>query len=247
VRRAFLLAVAALLAACAPAAAGCRMLRDVAVCEAPSGGDLRVLLRDGPGALYGEFDPLRRDLAGRGEVLRFAMNAGMYQPDRSPVGLLVQDGAALQPLNTADACGGNFCLKPNGVFWTDAAGAHVAATEAYLAAAPTPAFATQSGPMLVVDGAIHPKLSPASTSLYVRNGVGQRADGSVVLALTDAPMSLYAFAQFFRDTLKAENALYLHGAISRLYAPELGRNDPGARMGPILAFVIPALKKEVLQ
>ena len=41
------------------------------------------------------------------------MNAGMFHPDHSPVGLQIIDGAVRNPINTDDGQG-NF-LKPNGI------------------------------------------------------------------------------------------------------------------------------------
>ncbi len=78
------------------------------------------------------------------------MNAGMFDTAGSPIGLYVENRQELHAISTTDAPG-NFHLKPNGVFWVDAASdPHVMATDAYLAAKPEAVWATQSGPMLVV-------------------------------------------------------------------------------------------------
>ncbi|HBS32708.1 MAG TPA: hypothetical protein DEA40_13365, partial [Parvularcula sp.] len=86
------------------------------------------------------------------------------------------------------------------------------------------AFATQSGPMLVIGGAIHPKFLPEGTSRKRRNGVGVRADGTLVFAISDTPVTFHEFASYFRDALNCPDALYLDGAISRIFAPEIGRD-----------------------
>ena len=93
--------------------------------------------------------------------------------------------------------------------------------------------------MLVIDGALHPKFLIDATSRKRRNGVGVRADGTVVFAISDTAVTFHEFASYFRDTLKTPNALYLDGAISRFYAPEIERNDPGLPMGPIVGVVAP--------
>ncbi len=98
--------------------------------------------------------------------------------------------------------------------------------------------ATQSGPMLVIDGAIHPKFLIDATSRKRRNGVGVTREGAVVFALADTPVTFHEFATAFRDDMKARNALYLDGTISRLFAPELGRKDGGLDMGPIVGVVV---------
>lgn len=207
------------------------------VCEADLARDeIRLFLNDAAGAPYGDFGPLIEALRLKGETLAFAMNAGMYHKDRSPVGLYIEDGAERKKLSTKDGPG-NFHLLPNGVFWIDAAGAHVGESTSYAAAAPTARYATQSGPMLVIDGALHPKFLADATSRKRRNGVGVREDGTVVFALSDTPVTFHEFATYFRDDLKTPNALYLDGTISRLYAPAISRNDPGLAMGPIVGVV----------
>src|SRR5687768_17763487 len=76
---------------------------------------LQLFLRDDDGKPIRRFERLAGLLGARGQKLTFAMNAGMYHGDFSPVGLFISDGKQLSPLNTANAKG-NFFLKPNGVF-----------------------------------------------------------------------------------------------------------------------------------
>lgn len=149
--------------------------------------------------------------------LVMAMNAGMYHADFSPVGLYVENGKELGRLNTENG-EGNFFMKPNGVFFIDENGqAAVLETNAYAAAAIRPRFATQSGPMLVIDGDVHARFEPDGQSRYVRNGVGVDRMGRVVLAISRGPVSLGRFARLFRDALECQNALFLDGGISALY------------------------------
>nr|WP_073330247.1 phosphodiester glycosidase family protein [Wenxinia saemankumensis] len=202
------------------------------ICDiAPAEEALRLYLSAPSGRPYGQFGALE---AARGPMA-FAMNAGMYHADRRPVGLYIEDGVELAPLVTS-AGPGNFGLLPNGVLCLSDDRARVIETRAYEADPPECRFATQSGPMLVIDGALHPRFIPDSPSRHVRNGVGTSADGRrAVFAISARPVSFHAFARLFRDGLGLPNALYLDGSISRLHAPALGRSDPGARMGPIVA------------
>ena len=110
-------------------------------------------------------------------------------------------------------------------------------TEAFAASGIRPEFASQSGPMLVVDGRIHPKFSEAGTSLQRRNGVGAPDGHTLVFAISDGWVNFHSFARLFRDHLKAPNALFLDGSISSLYAPDVGRSDGFAPLGPIVALV----------
>lgn len=131
---------------------------------------IELFLRDDAGHTFKSFDRLRSWLVGRNERLRFAMNAGMFQPDLSPVGLLVQDGQQVSPLNLSDGTG-NFFLKPNGVFLISESGPRIVESSEYPALAQGVRLAIQSGPLLVRNGALHPAINAASTSRLLRNGV----------------------------------------------------------------------------
>lgn len=182
------------------------------------------------------YDQLNTHLLRNSQHMRFAMNGGMYHPGYGPVGLLVEQGRETGTLNRADAFG-NFFLKPNGVFWVADGKAGVMETEAFAKAGISPREATQSGPMLVIDGQIHPRFLPDATSLQIRNGVGILADGRVAFAISNDPVRFHDFATLFRDRLRSENALFLDGSISSLYAPEIRRHDRDAVMGTIIAVV----------
>ncbi|HSP23971.1 MAG TPA: phosphodiester glycosidase family protein, partial [Saliniramus sp.] len=163
------------------------------------------------------------------------MNAGMYHADMTPVGLYVEGGAELSAVNTDDGFG-NFFLKPNGVFFIGTDGqAGVMETEAYAQAGIAPQFATQSGPMLVIEGELHPRFIEDSDSYRRRNGVGVRENGAIVFAISDGLVNFHHFARLFRDELSIENALYFDGTMSSLYAPNLGRADAIRPMGPMIA------------
>ena len=243
--RAFLAALAAAtLLATGASALECRddtYLGDrYTLCEASPGDEMRLFLKDGEDKLYGQFSTIDRALAAEGKRLAFAMNAGMYHNDRRPVGHYVERGEERMGLVTNPGPG-NFGLLPNGVFCIAGNRAQVYETLAFEQRAPACDYATQSGPMLVIDGELHPRFLPDSDSRYVRNGVGTSADGTrTVFAISRNAVTFHSFARLFRDRLELPNALYFDGNISRLYAPELGRNDAGFAMGPIVGIVAPA-------
>ncbi len=198
---------------------------------------LRLWLDDADGHPLGEFRAVRQRLA-PGEVLDFAMNAGMYHADLSPVGLFRSDEAERGQVVTAGG-GGNFGLLPNGVFCVGAkAPFQVIESRRFARVQPQCRLATQSGPLLLIDGELHPRFLPDSDSRYIRNGVGVSRDMATAwFAISDRAVTFHQFARFFRDGLGARNALYFDGSISRLYAPALGRADWGRRMGPIIGYV----------
>lgn len=147
--------------------------------------------------------------AGPGAI---AVNGGMYHPGHTPVGLHVEAGVQHAPL-VRGAKGGNFGLLPNGVFAVGPRGASVQTTPRYRG--PTE-HATQSGPMLVIDGALHPAFREQSPNLRIRNGVGVTNDGDVWLVISREPVRFWDLATLFRDRLGCPDALYLDGTVSEL-------------------------------
>lgn len=160
-------------------------------------------------------------------------NGGMYRDDHGPVGLFIANGEERHAINLQDG-DGNFQLKPNGVFWIDTAGrAHVTVSEAYSAGRTTVRLATQSGPMLLVDGAVHPEFRAESTNKVLRNGVGVSADGKTLhLVISEGGVRFHDFATLFRDPLACDDALFFDGAVSNLWT----KGDvPTSRYGAIIA------------
>lgn len=197
--------------------------------------NLELFLRDETGQTFHSFDRLNAWLKPRDQQLIFAMNAGMYHPDYAPVGLLVRQGREESPLNLDDGKG-NFFLKPNGVFFLSSDGPQVVESSEYPALAKNVYLATQSGPLLVHNGKIHPAFNPNSTSLFIRNGVGVSGN-MVVFVISEVPVTFYELATYFRDELNCPNALYLDGHISSLYSVPLKRNDNKTDLGPIFGVV----------
>ena len=172
------------------------------------------------------------------ERVAFAMNAGMFDEDGRPIGLAVVDGVQHHAINLRDG-GGNFHLKPNGVFVVRKSGtASIVTSEAYHPAADI-AFATQSGPMLVIDGNLHPKFDVDGESRFIRNGVGIGPGGKPLFVISNEVVSLGKLARLFRDALHAKNALYFDGSVSSLWDPAAGRQDSGVPLGPIIVALRP--------
>ncbi len=148
----------------------------------------------------------------------FAMNGGMFRADRSPVGLFIQQQMTRMSLDTSSGSG-NFYMKPNGVLYIT--------TENKAGICSTPdlgnydriKFATQSGPMLLINGNFHPAFKKGSANVNIRNGVGILPDGRLVFAMSKGPINFYDLADYFKNQ-GCRDALYLDGFVSRTYIPE---------------------------
>ncbi len=178
------------------------------------------------GSLFGTLAALHDHLLAAGEKPLCLMNAGIFNPQQEPLGWHVERGRELRPLNR-EAGEGNFFLMPNGVFAIsgDQLSASIRPTQEPQEM--NPFLATQSGPLLLHRGAIHQAFKPESPNKNIRNGVGIREDGSVVLAISSSPVRLYDFATYFKDTQRCTDALYLDGTISRCWLKSEGKPPSG--------------------
>jgi uncharacterized protein YigE (DUF2233 family) len=198
---------------------------------------VQLFYQDERGQRFGSIGRLRAWLAQRHYTLVFAMNGGMYSPGGVPKGLFIERGRPVTPLDTGRGPG-NFYLRPNGVFYlTTGRRAGICATGQFRGG-PGVAYATQSGPLLLVDGQVNPLFTPGSANVVVRNGVGQRPDGRLVFAMSSEPVNLYDFAAYFKD-LGCRDALYLDGFVSRLYLPEKNYRQTDGDFGVIVGVARP--------
>ena len=225
------------------ASAGCSATNfngaNYTVCEFDTHTDKLALYNlDAAGTPFGGFNALHETITAQGKQLYFAMNAGMFGEDLKPIGYYVEGGKVLHKANRAGGLG-NFHLKPNGIFFVAGPKAGVLETDAFLRSGIKPDFATQSGPMLLINGAVHPKISPAGTSLKIRNGVCVNDGNKVAFAISEDSVTFYQFALLFRDGLHCKNALFLDGSVSSLFAPELHRSDFLATIGPMVGVTGP--------
>lgn len=211
-------------------------IRYHAVEVAPEAVELHWKAPDG--RPYRQFSALEQELHNRLRDVVFMMNAGIFMEDGTPLGLLVIGGETLRPLNERTGYG-NFYLKPNGVFYVDEGGAHVVTSTSYASDKPRASLAVQSGPMLVIDGAIHSAFRQGSANRLHRNGVGVKEDGKVLFAISEPSQArlpnLYEFASFFLSR-GCKNALYLDGVISDMAVCPAEPIAPGMAFGAIFAI-----------
>lgn len=168
----------------------------------------------------------------------FAMNGGMFDGEGKPVGYYVEGGNRSKELNTNDGAG-NFHLKPNGVFYGSGGAWRIRTSDSFRAnVSDRPQFGTQSGPMLLIEGKLHPEITEDGPSRTIRNGVGIDRKGRAHFVISEGPVSFGKLARFFRDVADTPDALYLDGTVSGLWDPASGRMggrmDGRAPIGPII-------------
>ena len=194
--------------------------------------DLQLYWKNDSGEILGSIQNLKTYVESKNQTLVFAMNGGMYMQNSKPLGLFIQDGKIQKNINTADG-NGNFYLKPNGVFYITTNNVPFVCTTTDFADNGNIKYATQSGPMLVIDGEIHSAFKEGSPNLNIRNGVGILPDNKVVFAMSKTKINFYDFAKYFQR-LGCKNALYLDGFVSRTYLPEEKWTQTDGNFGVII-------------
>lgn len=195
---------------------------------------------------FASIEALKTWTAGKGRPLAFATNAGIYDREFKPLGLYVENGKTLVPLNLAhgNPRSGNFSLLPNGVFAVyDDGSVEVRTSDAFRAAGRKPRWATQSGPMLVIDGEINTQFDNGSDSMKWRSGVCAKSAHEAVFVVSRAPVNFHSFARLFRDELGCRDALFLDGTISQAFTPGDGYTGAPAFMTKPYAGIVAVFAK----
>ncbi len=196
---------------------------------------VKLYWKDDSGRILKSIDNLRRFVESKERSLRFAMNGGMYTKDNSPQGLFIQDGIVVTPLDTLSGVG-NFYLKPNGVFYlTNDNNAVVCESKSFVDNGRVK-FATQSGPMLLIDGKIHSSFKNGSVNKNIRNGVGILPGNKVIFAMSKVDVNFYGFAEYFKS-MGCEDALYLDGFVSRTFLPEENWRQLDGNFGVMIGVI----------
>lgn len=198
--------------------------------------DLRFYWKDKKGQNIGNFKRLKDLLKKENKELVFAMNGGMYLQDRSPQGLYIENGKMLRKVNTVKEAYGNFYLQPNGIFYITKDNRLIITRTTDFVYSEHIDFATQSGPMLVIDGKIHSKFTKGSKNVHIRNGVGILPSGKLIFAMSKETINLFDFATFFKDK-GCKNALYLDGFVSRTYLPSKDWVQTDGNFGVMIAEI----------
>lgn len=195
--------------------------------------NLRLYWKDDKGVNLKNFKNLKQWANSKSEELIFAMNGGMYLKDLTPQGLYIENGIVKSIIDTTHAGYGNFYMQPNGVFYiTNDNRGLICETGEFKNV--NVKYATQSGPLLLINGALHSKFTKGSKNLHIRNGVGVLPNNKLVFAISNQKINFYDFASYFKSKGR-KYALYLDGFVSRTYLPKEGWKDLNGNFGVIIA------------
>jgi uncharacterized protein YigE (DUF2233 family) len=197
---------------------------------------LKFYWKDDNGNPLKSLKALKDYCASKKEKLLFGMNGGMYKEGNSPLGLFIQQGKTASPINKKNGSG-NFYLQPNGIlFITNDKFAHICTTGQFPGSRNIE-YATQSGPMLLVDGKINSNFKKGSVNINIRNGVGLLPGNTLLFAMSKNEISLYDFADYFKQA-GCTNALYLDGFVSRTYLPEKNWTQLDGNFGVLIGSIV---------
>ena len=198
--------------------------------------ELAFYYKNKQGKNYSNHKNLKDELATVDKKLIFAVNGGMYNRDHTPQGLFIENGKLIAPLDTLSSGYGNFYLQPNGVFYLTHSKNAVVITSENFELKKEILFATQSGPMILIDGKIHPKFREKSTNLHIRNGVGILPDGKVLFVMSKEKINFFDLATYFKNQ-GCQNALYLDGFVSRTFLPSQQWEQLDGNFGVIIGEI----------
>ena len=162
------------------------------------------------------------------------MNGGMFHQNHTPVGLYIDNKGLWTSLELKEG-NGNFFMRPNGVLVVDRQGipAIVKSVDIHH---DDYRLATQSGPLLLHKGKIHPKFRIDSPHQKIRNGVGVTREGVMIWVVSLTPVCFYDLARVF-ISLGCDDALYLDGTVSTLKTSDTTYGKIDAVLGPMLLAV----------
>ena len=194
---------------------------------------IKFYWKDDLGENFKNFNNLKRWLLENGDTLVFAMNGGMYNKNLSPQGLYIENGKVFAKLDTAHSGYGNFYMKPNGIFYFQSDYTPVICKTEDFQLDSNILYATQSGPLLLINGEMHPRFNYGSKNIHIRNGVGILPNGNLLFAMSKTKINFYDFALYFKDK-GCQYALYLDGFVSRTYLPSENWEQLDGNFGVII-------------
>ena len=199
----------------------------------PHKDSLALFWKNDEGKQIRSFENLSVFTQSKNKKLIFAMNGGIYMKNGTPLGIYINNHTIEHPININKNGEGNFYLQPNGIFYiTNDLSPLICKTENF-PDAKNIKYATQSGPLLLIDSIINPLFNKESCNTNIRNGVGILPNNQVVFIISNHKVNFYEFAAFFKS-LGCKDALYLDGYVSSIFLPDKGINSTDDNFGVMI-------------
>lgn len=189
---------------------------------------------------FNTLSSIQKKLALEQQDVLMLTNGGMFTNSYNAEGLLIIDSQEISAIDTGNSEQFlNFYFKPNGIFYIENDEFKISETMNFLQACAAgdinPVFATQSGPMLLLDDKIHDGFNQDSQSKKIRSGVGVLDNGKAIFIVSQTELTFYDFANLFQSLFSVKDALFLDGAISKIYVKDLIGSGMGHKFGPIVS------------
>lgn len=199
-------------------------------------------LKSSSGNHYESISNLYKSLDSNSNEVLMITNGGMYLQNLDPQGIYIEKSSSIKKLNQIKTNNNtNFYMFPNGVFAIDSYNHPlIMVTDSFSKNINESQikYATQSGPMLLINNEIHPKFIKGSHNLNIRSGVGISSENNsnVLFIISNNEVNFYDFASVFKDLFHCKDALYLDGAISQMYLKDIDKNKiPTGHFGPLIS------------
>lgn len=200
----------------------------------PSKENIGLFLKNSNNKPYASLNTLKEELTKNNKQILFAMNAGMYMENLMPLGLYIEDSKTIRKLNEAKNKYGNFYIEPNGVFFKTTNSFHIVSREKYqIISKNNISFATQSGPLLIIDGGINSNITKLTGST-TRNAACINDEKDLILTISTKSVTFSELANHLKNNLHCQNAIFLDGGISDYL--DTNHNGLIRGLGPLIAI-----------
>ena len=135
---------------------------------------------------------------------------GFYDNGGNHVGLLQIEGKEFFGVDLGTKGNGNFYLAPNGVFSFDSSTKRITESNAYSTNRYKSKNSIQSGPLLIVNGELHPKLNLFSLNKHGRSAICSiPQNGQIYTLFITAldPVNMYTFSMVLKQRFNCDYAL----------------------------------------
>ncbi len=135
---------------------------------------------------------------------------GFYDNGGNHIGLLQKEGQQISGIDIASSGKGNFYLVPNGVLSFDSLTIQITESKEYNTRTLQEENSIQSGPLLIMNGKLHPKLNLFSPNKHGRSAIctiTQNNERFILFVTALDPVNMYTFSVLIKQRFNCDFAL----------------------------------------